>query len=224
MGFNSGTLRSAAEREERLATKAPDTETELVARARRGDPQAMEQLILGYQEKVYRLAYSMMSADKEEALDLTQEVFLNAFRNIRGYKGKSSFYTWLFRIAVNTCLDARRRRRRWNRIFSFWHLTPNQSDDAKLTLEDLPEPNETSSPLVALGRKETYIQVKNALRHLSPNQRLVFHMKVFQEMTIVEIAEIMNLAEGTVKSHLFRATRLLRQSLSRSDTSQGRLK
>lgn len=220
MDLKNGTFRPAAEREERLLENEPDieSESELVASARRSDPHAMERLIRRYQDKVYRLAYSMMSADEDEALDLTQEVFLAVFRNIRRYKGKSSFYTWLFRIAVNTCLDARRRRRRWKRIFSFWPpAASTQSGDLQLIIEDVPEPNNTSSPLLALDRKELYMQVEKALKGLSPKQRLVFHMKIFQEMTIAEIAEIMSLAEGTVKSHLFRATRLLRQSLSSGD-------
>jgi RNA polymerase sigma-70 factor (ECF subfamily) len=90
---------------------------ELVRRAQRDDPWAIEQLIIRYQKRVYRVAYHMLSGDAEEAKDLTQEAFLKAFRRIKQFKGKSSFYTWLYRIVVNRCIDERKRRQRWFNIF-----------------------------------------------------------------------------------------------------------
>ena len=93
---------------------------ELVARAQAGDQRAIGELLDRYQQKAYAIAYNMCSGDSEEAQDLTQEAFLRAIRNIKKFRKNSSFYTWFYRIVVNTCLDGIRRRRKRERLFSFW--------------------------------------------------------------------------------------------------------
>ena len=95
---------------------------ELVRRAKTDDSWAIEQLVLRYQQKIYAIAYQMLAGDAEEARDRTQDVFLQAFRSIKRFQGKSSFYTWLYRIAINTCIDARRRQNRWKKIFFSWRF------------------------------------------------------------------------------------------------------
>ena len=185
----------------------------LVARARRDDPWAIEQLIRRYQKKVFSIAYQMCLADEEEAKDRTQEAFLQAFRNLKQFKGNSSFYTWLYRIVVNTCIDAQRRRRRWSRIFFPWRSMGDEEKDFNTSLEEYPSKDENSDPLSVLSGRRLEIEVKEALKSLSEKQRTVFQLKVFQEMSIPEIAEVMGLAEGTVKTHLFRATQFIQNQL-----------
>ena len=102
-------------------------DAELVRRAQKEDPWAIEQLVLRYQKKVYAIAYQMLSGDAEEARDRTQDAFLQAFRKIKQFRGKSSFYTWLYRIVINTCIDARRRRKRWKEIFFPGRLDKNKA-------------------------------------------------------------------------------------------------
>lgn len=186
---------------------------ELVRRAQNDDPWAIEQLVLRYQKKVYAIAYQMLGGDEQEAQDRTQDAFLKAFRNIKKFKGNASFYTWLYRIVVNTCLDARRRRRRWKEIFFPWRIERDKEDTFTPSLEEYPDPNKDSNPLSAVRKRQLENDVKNAMNTLSERQRSIFQLKLFHEMSIAEIAELMNLAEGTVKTHLFRATQVVQKKL-----------
>ncbi len=186
---------------------------ELVRRAKTDDPWAIEQLVLRYQQKVYAIAYQMLGGDAEEARDRTQDTFLQAFRSIKRFKGKSSFYTWLYRIVINTCIDARRRRSRWKEIMFPWRHDKDKEGGPDNSLEEFADASPGSDPLAAASGRQLEDDVKSALNKLSQRQRTIFQLKVFQEMSIAEIAETMNLAEGTVKSHLFRATRLVQKQL-----------
>ena len=186
---------------------------ELVNRAKNDDPWAVEQLVLRYQQKIYAIAYQMLGGDAEEARDRTQDAFLQAFRRIKQFKGKSSFYTWLYRIVINKCIDARRRRQRWKKIFFPWRFEKNDDAAAETALEDYPDTDQTSDPLATTSRRQLEEDVNSTLKKLSERQRTIFQLKVFQEMSIAEIAEALELAEGTVKTHLFRATRTVQKQL-----------
>lgn len=183
----------------------------LVARAKEDDPRAFEELIRRYQQKAYAIAYRMCG-DAEEARDLTQETFLRTFRELKTFKGKSSFYTWFYRILINVCLDERRRRQRWKRIFFPWKREQSDTDGSDEAFDDYPDMKEISNPDAVLNSRQLFQKVQKALMNLPDRQRMVFQLKVFEEMSIPEIAEAMNLAEGTVKSHLFRATSSLRNA------------
>ena len=188
-------------------------EKELVRRAQNDDPWAIEQLILRYQKKVYQIAYQMLDGDEQEAQDRTQDAFLKAFRKIKQFKGEASFYTWLYRIAVNTCLDARRRRRRWKEIFFPWRIERDEEETATSSLEEYPDTNKNSDPLSEVRNRQLEEDVKKAMKTLSERQRSIFQLKIFHEMSIPEIAQMLNLAEGTVKTHLFRATQVIQKKL-----------
>jgi RNA polymerase sigma-70 factor (ECF subfamily) len=195
------------------APEKPVDDLELVERAKRRDPESAEQLVRRYQDKAYAIAYRTCSGDEEEAKDLTQEAFLKAFRSLDQFQGKASFYTWLYRIVVNTCLDAlRRRQRRPARV------SPSRRAEEEGRTGEEPEeradPSMENSPAERLSQKELKNQVQNALSGLSSSQRMVFELKVFDELSIPEIAERMKTAEGTVKSHLFRATQHIRKALN----------
>ena len=191
----------------------PYRDADLVARAQKEDPWATEQLVRRYQKKAYSIAYRMCDGDNEAAQELTQEAFLNALRNIKKFKGKSSFYTWFYRIVVNTCLDARRRNRRRDKVFSLWRPKRKDGEEADFKLEDQPDLDKRSDPVDTVQEKELKQDVQKVLGKLPEKQRVAFQLKVFQEMRISEIAEIMGSAEGTVKSHLFRATHTIRKAL-----------
>jgi RNA polymerase sigma-70 factor (ECF subfamily) len=186
---------------------------ELVRRAQRDDPWAIEQLILRYQKKIYSIAYRMLAGDAEEAKDRTQDVFLQAFQKIRQFKGKSSFYTWLYRIVINTCIDARRRRRRWQDIFFPWRFGRDAQEEPTNMLEEYPDIEKNSDPLATVSGRQLEVDVQKAMQLLPAKQRSIFQLKVFHELSIKEIAEVMGLAEGTVKTHLFRATQVMHKQL-----------
>jgi len=183
---------------------------ELIARAQKDDQWAIEEFVCRYHQKAYAIAYYMCSGDREEAQDLTQEAFLRAFRNIKKFRGDSSLYTWFYRIVVNTCLDGRRRRHRWERIFS---RTGERGERTKEVPEEQPDMGGASDPMDALSGKQLTLEIRKALMTLPERQRIAFQLKVFQGMSIREIAQVMGSAEGTVKSQLFRATHSLRTAL-----------
>jgi len=187
---------------------------ELVKRAQNDDSWAADQLLRRYYEKAYGIVYRMCNGDAEEAADLVQESFFKAFRNLKKFKGDASFYTWLYRIVINTCLDGRRRKQRRKGIFSLWRPRRKDGEEMDQPLEKQPDPKDSANPLSSFRGKQLQKQVLSALGALSDKQRMAFELKVFEDMTIGEVAKVMGAAEGTVKTHLFRATQHVRQTLS----------
>ena len=193
---------------------ATPSDEALVARALEGDRSAAAELVGRYHKKAYGIAYHLCSGNTEEARDLTQEAFLRAFARLGTFRGRSSFYTWFYRILVNTCRDGRRRLWRWKQRFAFWRSAPEDASTEPLNPENYPDPAEQADPAAVLTGKELHERLRKAMLLLPQKQRTTFQLKVFHGMTIHEIAEVMNSAEGTVKSHLFRATQHLREALS----------
>lgn len=190
------------------------TDEELVARAQGGDREAFGELVARHHGKAYSLALHMCLGDVQEAEDLTQEAFLRAFKNINNFRGDSSFYTWFFRIVVNTCLDGRKKRLKWENLL-FWkrHRSEEEKGEDAEDLESHPDTMPGRDPMAALTQKRLTMEVKKALRDLPPRQRMALQLKVLEGMSLREIAELMGTAEGTVKSHLFRATHKLQEVL-----------
>jgi RNA polymerase sigma-70 factor (ECF subfamily) len=193
-------------------TDAPD-ERDLVRRAQHGELPAIEALIGRYQKKVYGIAYQFCGQDRAEAQDMAQEALLHVFKNIKRFEGRSRFSTWLHRVAVNACLDLRRRRRRWTELIFPWRSTPGDNRPPPDPMESIPAPPESGDPLAQVTGNELKRDLASALEALSAQQRIVFQLKVFQDLSVAEIAEITGLAAGTVKSHLFRATHSVRARL-----------
>src|SRR3954468_2673385 len=192
----------------RSAPKAGDAEeTALVARAREGDLAAYDNLVRRYQERIYATIYHMTS-NHEDANDLAQEAFIKAFHALKSFKGGSSFYTWVYRIAVNKTINFLKQRK-------------NRS---QLSLDDLDFNAEHDPDLVALisertPRREvslTELQEKlnEAMQKLSEPHRLVVTLHDVQGLSHEEIAEIMECNIGTVRSRLFYARQQLQAYLS----------
>jgi len=187
---------------------SPLKDEDLVARARKSDQRAIEDLVHRYQQKAYAIAYHFSDGNMQEAEDWTQEAFLRVFQNLENFRGDSSFYTWFYRILVNVCLDGRRRRNRWHKIFLPWQ---RGSVDKGLSPEERPDPEAHERSLKTISGKELSRDIREALRSLPEKQRLAFQLKALHGMSIQEVARVMGTAEGTVKSHLFRATQFLRE-------------
>lgn len=175
--------------QERLSDEA------LVLKAKRGDTSAFDLLIERHYKRIYKLAFQMLG-NSEDAADATQETFVKAFEQIRHFRGDSSFSTWLHRIAINTCRDMARR----NRTVAFSQLQPENehSDFDPATLTE-PNPNEI------LEERERAEMVWLALRQLSEEARQILVLCDMQGFSYAEVAAILNLPEGTVKSRLHRA-------------------
>jgi len=179
---------------------------ELVALAQKSSREAFEVLVERYKQKAYRVAFDF-TRDREEAKDLSQEAFLRAFSHLKRFDLRASFYTWLYRILVNLCLDYGRRRGRIS--LEPWDSKVEQDSSLNGAVDRTP-----SSPDQKAIASETAREIGKALAALSPKQRTAFLLKNHEGLSIREIAEIMRTAEGTVKAHLHRAVTALRRSLA----------
>jgi RNA polymerase sigma-70 factor, ECF subfamily len=178
---------------------------ELVASARQGDRHAFEELVERHKRRAYHIAFDFVR-DREEAKDLSQEAFLKAFTNLKNFDGRSSFYTWFYRILVNLCLDYKRRHKRG----------PASTFDETVEshLEPSHQPAKPRSPDQQVLARQISHRVEAALEALPARQRTAFVLKNHQGLSIKEIAELMETAEGTVKVHLHRAVTALRERLA----------
>jgi RNA polymerase sigma-70 factor (ECF subfamily) len=187
------------------------TDEQLVAGAQEGDKQASDELVRRYMGKAYAIAYHMCSGDKQDAEDLTQEAFLRALGNINKFRGRSYFYNWLYRILVNTCLDGRRRRQRWKKVFSLFRGREEEIHGG----EEVREPSgpvEVADPSSSLNARQLAGAVGDAVANLPQRQRTAFQLEILHGMSIAEVARVMGLAEGTAKTHLFRAMHAVREA------------
>ena len=184
------------------------TEQELVQAARWGDQLAFAQLVKDHQAMVYSLAYRM-TGNPEDAADLTQEAFLNAWRGLSGFDGRSSLATWLYRLTSNACIDFLRREKRRGSL----SMTLEDEDDEDRQA-DLPD--ERWSPQRELERQEAQEAVRQGLAALSPEHREVLVLRELEGLSYTEIAHALGLEEGTVKSRIARARLSLREFLLKS--------
>ena len=173
-------------------------EKELVRRAQKGDLEAYDQLVQRYQERIYATVYHMTS-NHEDANDLAQEAFIKAFQALNSFKGGSTFYTWIYRIAVNKTLNFLKQRK--NRF----HMSLNDLDFNTENNPDLVALISDKTPRRAAGLKELQGKLNEALLKLSEHHRLVMVLHDVQGQSHEEIAEIMNCNIGTVRSRLFYA-------------------
>ena len=190
-----------------MADAAPvNPDVELVSRTQAGDVRAFDELVVKYTPRLYGLVYNM-TANHEDTNDLLQDVFAKAFRSISGFRGKSSFYTWIHSIAVNMTINFLKKR---GRRFQM------SLDDVDLNIQndkDFIELTATSSPVREADLGELQQILNEALLKLSPEHRAVVTMFDIQGMPHAEISQILGVSEGTVRSRLFYAHRQLQAHL-----------
>lgn len=192
--------------------RLPTDET-LVRQLREGDSAAAEELIRRYRQKGFGIACTLCDGDRDAALEYTQEAFVKVLGSIGSFQGKSSFYTWFYRILVNTCLDGRRKRRRWERLIPARRPRFRDDEAPEPGVEAYPAPEEAGNPYTAVRGGDLARDLDKALEALPEKQRTVFQLKVLHGLALSEIARMTGAAQGTVKTHLFRATRALREAL-----------
>ncbi len=174
------------------------SEEQLIRRAQQGDNSAFEQLLFAHQKKVYNLCLRM-AANPDDALDLSQEAFIKAWRALGQYQFEASFSTWLFRLTSNVCIDFLRQKKRRQET----SLTENYDDSdegAELSLPDcapLPEQQAITN--------ETKIELARAMGQLAPDHREILQLRVVEGLPYEQIADILGVRVGTVKSRLARA-------------------
>ena len=183
------------------------TEQELVARARRGDESAFEALVTENEKRIYNLC-RRLTGNQEDAAELTQEAFLNAWRGLGRFQGESSFSTWLYRLATNACIDFLRKEKRRQSL----SMTVSLDDEEEARQEELPD--ERHAPEGALERAEARRAVAEGLERLTLEHRQVLVMREIHGLSYAEIGQVLGLEEGTVKSRIARARGALRKVLT----------
>ncbi len=188
------------------------TDEQMVERALSGDPEAFGEIVRRWERRIFALAFGMLGRE-EDARDATQETFLAAFRNLRGFRGEAKVSSWLHRIAVNQCITRQRRAK-------------VRSETA---LEDEAERNAAVFALpadVSPARTAEYREVSSAVRKavcaLPADLRQVVVMKEFEELTFQEISDVLDVPLSTVKSRLYTALRQLQLRLQKFGGANGR--
>ena len=186
-------------------------EDALVRSAQSGNRDAFEELVRRYDQDVLRLALQI-TRRPDDAHDLYQEAFLKVYRNLDRFRFECSFYTWLYRVVTNVCLDHLRRRSSRPEDQAPESVNPaSPADDDFFDRQAHPAPQ--SNPERALMGKELGQRISTALDRLSARERMVFELKHFQGLRLRTIGEMLGTTEETVKNSLFRATRKLRMNL-----------
>ncbi len=178
------------------------TNAELISSFKKGDESAFSQIVLNYQNRLLQAATIVLGSE-DEAMDMVQETFVKAYFNLKSFRGDSSLYTWLYRILYNLCISFLRRKK----IISF--LSFENREESGDFVSQSPDPEEE------FERKEILADVKNAVNKLPVKQRMIFAMKQFEDLKHTEIAEIMGITEGAVKSSYFHAVKKLREILNK---------
>jgi len=177
----------------------------LIERCAAGEPAACAELVAGHERMVYQLALHLLS-DRDEALDLSQEVFFSVFRTIHNFRGQSALKTWIYRIVINQARNRQRwwrRRRRADLVSLDDHLT--RCGEIEATSEVLPDR--------LLASKETAARIWAAMEHLPFDQRTALVLREIDGLRYEDIAFSLDVAVGTVKSRLTRARQALREEL-----------
>ncbi len=183
------------------------SDLDLVRRAKNEDMRAYDVLVRRYQERLYATVYHMTS-NHEDANDLTQETFIKAFRALKSFKGDSSFYTWIYRIAVNKTINFLKQRK--NRV----QLSLNDMDFNAEHDPDLVALVSDKNPRRDLNLSELQEKLNGALQRLSEHHRMVVTLHDIQGLSHEEIGKIMDCNIGTVRSRLFYARQQLQAYLS----------
>ncbi|MBE6631968.1 MAG: sigma-70 family RNA polymerase sigma factor [Ruminococcaceae bacterium] len=184
----------------------------LIKKASNGDSDAFGQLIIKYQNLVYNVCYQFLR-NSDDAYDVSQDVFLKAYRSIRTFRGECSFSTWLYRITQNAVKDHISRETR-HRTVQMSSLT---IDDDKETEIDLPDSDENGMPDVFAERKDTIKAVRDAISALPEMYKEVIVLRDIEERSYEEIAEMLGIELGTVKSRIYRARISLKEFLEKGN-------
>ncbi len=178
-----------------------EEERNIIRKIQGGDVNAFELLVTEYEKNVYNLALRMCK-NAEDAADMSQEAFIKAYNSLKSFRGDSKFSVWLYRIVSNLCLDhLRRQNRRPVRSLS---VEDSDGETAEIEI-----PDEEQAPERLLERKATCDAVRRGLDELNTEQREILLLREIQGFSYDEIAKVLNIESGTVKSRIFRARKKL---------------
>ncbi len=193
-----------------IDARARESENDLIREAQQGSRSAFDALVRQYDSAVLRLALHLTGSE-QDAQDVHQEAFLKAYRYIGNFRFECSFYTWLYRIVTNLCLDHLRRRK--SRREDQAVMIDSSGEQIDL-LSNVSDNRSMANPDRELERKFLGEKIKSALDQLTPRERMVFELKHYQGLKLRTIGEMLNTTEETAKNTLFRATKKLRANLA----------
>jgi RNA polymerase sigma-70 factor (ECF subfamily) len=186
-----------------------ETDLNLVKLARNGDRNAYRVLVERYQRKVYSVCYGMVR-NPDDAMDMVQETFIRVFKNIERFEGSSSFYTWIYRIASNCCIDHIRKAQRAREVDYDDTIGRDESADG----EEVTLPDRLGiSPAHVLSRRELVTKIEDALQTLSPAHREAILLREVEGLSYQEIADALGISIGTVMSRLHHARKNMQKAL-----------
>lgn len=183
------------------------SEEELIAGLKMHDIKVFEQLVSMYEKKIYNYAYGF-TLNREDALDITQEVFLKIYRNIDKFKEKSSLSTWIYKITSNVCIDAVRKNNK--------HKTVDMTAENEEYINKIPDKAESVDKI--LENKEISEEIFNSIKQLDYDSRQVIVMRDILGLSYTEISEILKANDGTIKSRISRSRKKLREILLNQGT------
>lgn len=185
------------------------TEADIIKKCKKGSREAFNKLVSEYQTKIFNMSYNMLS-NREDAFDAAQEVFLRVYKNIGSFREQSSFSTWIYRICTNVCTDMLRKRQRSQGVIS---ISSSSYDDEDKDM-DIPDLSPTPEEYTELNERQT--AVREGLRLLKDEYRTIITLYDIEGLSYEEIANVLQLPIGTVKSRLNRARMSLRKILSKN--------
>src|SRR6204780_192007 len=185
-------------------------DTVLVREAQRGDRAAFEELVRHYDHAVLRLAIHLTGSE-HEAQDIYQEAFLKAYKSVANFRFECSFYTWIYRIVTNLCLDHLRKRQVRKEDAP---VATDASGEQNDVLDQVPDGRSGANPERDLMRRELGKRISHALEKLTPRERMVFELKHYHGLKLRTVGEVLHTTEETAKNTLFRATQKLRGALA----------
>ena len=203
-----GAKLTPAQMEARALQRSEDDD--LIREAQAGQRTSFDALVRRYDQSVLRLALHMLG-NEQDAQDVHQEAFIKAYRHLGNFRFECSFYTWLYRIVTNLCLDQLRRRK--SRREDPATVLDASGDEMDL-LSNVSDDRAMANPARELERKAMGASINDALDKLTPRERTVFELKHYQGLKLRTIGEMLNTTEETAKNTLFRATRKLRANLA----------
>lgn len=183
-----------------------DPDQTLVERAQQGDTRAFDDLVRKYTPKLYGLVYNMTS-NREDTADLLQDIFAKAYRSLKRFQGKSTFYTWIYSISVNMTLNFLKKRGRYTK------LSLDDVDSGIQNDPDFIQVTATANPLKDVNVHELQKRLNEAMMRLSEDHRTVVTLYDIQGLQHADISKILGVSEGTVRSRLFYAHRQLQNYL-----------
>src|SRR5215471_121244 len=185
-------------------------DTMLIREAQRGNRAAFEELVRHYDQAVLRLALHLTGTE-HDAQDVYQDAFLKAYKNIGSFRFECSFYTWIYRIVTNLCLDHLRKK---NVRKEDAPVATDQSGEEYSLLDQVPDGRAGADPERDLMRRELGSKIACALERLTPRERMVFELKHYHGLKLRTVGEMLHTTEETAKNTLFRATQKLRGALA----------